>query len=106
MEKQSRTEYIGETKIFGSYECVDVNELISFLVKNIEIGCTHVQFNASTFCDSVDEISIELVKLTYESDEEYNNRIENERLMEQQKLLERRQEEYNKYLRLKQKFES
>jgi len=109
-KKQSHTEYLGETRIFSNYEYTDITNLISFLKSHADSGCNYVQISAEAWSDGVESISIQPIKVIEESDEEYNQRLEKERLKRQREIQEENEamakREYDLYLFLKQKYET
>ena len=101
---------IGEEKSFNA-RCpwnigdeTDINEVISFFVSAKEKGATHVEWYAESDDGSSESCNATPVLKRFETDEEYNNRVQKER---DRNALQRQHDEALEFLRhqkLKQMF--
>ncbi|MHA2183146.1 MAG: hypothetical protein ACXAAH_17135, partial [Promethearchaeota archaeon] len=83
MKRKTKEIEIGEAKdIYTDYESGDkpteIKELISFLLESIQEGATHVNITGFGNQENIDYISLTPVKVSFESDGEYQKRIDKE----------------------------
>jgi hypothetical protein len=86
---------------------IDINTLISFAQRAEQAGATHIKFEVDSDYDSsyANEIEISSVKITVESDEDYNARIAVANLQKEVYEKRKREEAFRRYLELKQIFD-